>query len=94
MKCNFSSPLLMYRYPCCKAQSILSIRISVLLVISTILPPARSSHYGINSVQFRGSLPANNLPGTDKENVSVKEFKQKWNHIQQIQCSCVACRRF
>ena len=40
-----------------------------------ILPPARSSHYGINSVQFRGSLLWNNLPISVKESVSVKEFK-------------------
>ena len=56
-----------------------------------ILPPARSSHYGINSVQFRGSLLWNNLPISVKESVSVKEFKQKLNHIQKIHCSCVAC---
>ena len=56
-----------------------------------ILPPARSSHYGINSVQFRGSL---HLPISVKESVSVKEFKQKLNHVQKIHCSCVACRRF
>ena len=59
-----------------------------------ILPPARSSHYGINSVQFRGSLLWNNLPISVKESVSVKEFKQKLNHVQKIHCSCVACRRF
>ena len=59
-----------------------------------ILPPARSSHYGINSVQFWGSLLWNNLPISVKESVSVKEFKQKLNHVQKIHCSCVACRRF
>ena len=59
-----------------------------------ILPPARSSHYGINSVQFRGSLLWNNLPISVKESVSAKEFKQKLNHIQEIHCSCVACQRF
>ena len=59
-----------------------------------ILPPARSSHYGKNSVQFRGSLLWNNLPISVKESVSVKEFKQKLNHVQKIHCSCVACRRF
>ena len=59
-----------------------------------ILPLARSSHFGINSVQFRGSLNWNNLPISVKESVSVKEFKQKLNHVQKIPCSCVACRRF
>ena len=52
-----------------------------------ILPPARSSHYSINSVQFRGSLLRNNLPISVKECVSVKEFKQKLNHVQKIHCS-------
>ena len=42
----------------------------------SILLPARSSHYGLNSVQFRGSLLWNNLPISVKESVSVKEFKQ------------------
>ena len=48
----------------------------------------------INSVQFRSSLLWKNLPISVKESVSVKEFKQKLNHVQRIHCSCVACRRF
>ena len=59
-----------------------------------ILPPAPSSHYGINSVQFRGSLLWNNLSLSVKESVSVKEFKHKFNHVQKIHSSCVTCRRF
>ena len=59
-----------------------------------ILPPTQSSHYVINSVQFRGSLLWNNLPISVKESVSVKEFKEKLNHLQNIHCSCVACQRF
>ena len=59
-----------------------------------ILPPTRSSHYGINSIQFRDSLLWNNLPISVKESVSVKEFKQKLNHVQKIHSSCVVCRRF
>ena len=58
-----------------------------------ILPPAGSSHYRINSVQFRGTLLWNNLPISVEESVSVKEFKQKLNHVQKIHCPCVACRR-
>ena len=54
-----------------------------------ILPSARSSHYGINSVQLRGSLLWNNLPRTGKQSVSVKEFKQKLDHIQKIHWSFV-----
>ena len=48
-----------------------------------ILHPSRSSHYRINSLQFRGSLLWNNLPVSVKESVSVKEFKQKLNHLQK-----------
>ena len=55
------------------------------------LPPARSTHCGINSVPFEGSLLGNNLPISVKESVSVKEFKQKLNHVQKVHCSCVAC---
>ena len=46
-----------------------------------ILPPARSSHYRINSVQFRSSLLWNNLPILVKQNVSAKEFKQNLKHV-------------
>ena len=56
-----------------------------------ILPLTRSSHYGIN---FRYSLLRNNLSVSVKVSVSVKEFIQKLNHVQQIQCSCFACQRF
>ena len=49
-----------------------------------ILPPARSSHYGINSVRFQGSLLWNNLPISVKESVSVEEFKQKLNHVKKF----------
>ena len=56
-----------------------------------ILFPAQSSHYGINSAQFRGSLLWNNLPISVKESVSVKEFKQNLNHVQKMHCSCIAC---
>ena len=59
-----------------------------------ILLPTRSSQYGISSVQFRGSLLWNNLPRLVKESASGKDFKQKLNHVQQIHCFCVACRRF
>ena len=59
-----------------------------------ILPPAWSSHYGVSSVQFRGSLLWNNPPKSFKGSISCKEFKQKLNHTQQIYSFCVACRRF
>ena len=59
-----------------------------------ILPLARASHYGINSVQFRGRLLWDNLPTSVKEIVSVKEFKQKLDHVLKFYCSCIACRRF
>ena len=45
-----------------------------------IFAPARPSHYGINSVLFRGSLLWNNLPISVKGSASFKEFKQKLNH--------------
>ena len=52
-----------------------------------VLLSALSFHYGINSVQFRGSLLWNNLPISVKQSVSVKEFEQKLNHLQKIHCS-------
>ena len=59
-----------------------------------ILPPALSSHYGINPLRFRVRLLLNNLPWSVKESVSVKEFKQKLSPIKKIHCFCVACRTF
>ena len=50
-------------------------------VNNCVLPPAQSYHYGINSVQCRGSFLWNNLHRTVKETVSVKEFQQKLNKI-------------
>ena len=39
------------------------------------LPPARSTYYRTNSVDFRGSLIWNNLPSYIKSSRSVCEFK-------------------
>ena len=49
-----------------------------------ILPPARSSHYGINSEQFRGSLLWNNLA------ISVKKVFLLKNSNR----NCVMYKRF
>ena len=43
---------------------------------------------------FAVKLCRNNLSISFKESVSVKEFKQKLYHVQKIDCSCVAYRRF
>ena len=41
------------------------------LTVSEVEILGRSSHYGINSVQYRGSLLWNYLPRTVKESVSL-----------------------
>ena len=43
-----------------------------------ILPPARSSHYGINSVQLPGSLLWNNLPKQLKNLFMLKNSNRNW----------------
>ena len=57
-----------------------------------ILPSARLQYginYGINSILYYSIIPI-----SFKESASVKEFKQKLNHVQKTHCSCVACGRF
>ena len=57
--------------------------------MSSDLPSARSSPYGINSVQFWGSLFWNSFTSSVKESVAVKKFTKKLNYIKEIHCSCL-----
>ena len=41
----------------------------------SLLPPAKSTSYGVNSLAFHGSLLWNNLPSQVKERQTLQEFK-------------------
>ena len=56
------------------------------------LPPARSTYYGTNSVQFRGSLIWNNLPSYLKSSWSIFEFKNNIKNFRNIDLGCLICR--
>lgn len=62
--------------------------------IFAFFSPARFPCCSINLALFRGKLLWNNLPGTVKESVSVKDLKQKFKHIQTIHCFCIYVEDF
>ena len=57
-----------------------------------LLPPAKSTRYGVNSLAFRGSLLWNNLPPQVKESQTLEEFKSRIKNLRSIRCTCTVCR--
>ena len=57
-----------------------------------LLPPAKSTRYGVNSLAFRGSLLRNNLPPQVKESHTLEEFKNRIKNLRSIYCICTVCR--
>ena len=57
-----------------------------------LLPPAKSTRYGVNSLAFQGSLLWNNLPSQVKESQTLDEFKNKIKNLRSIHCTCTLCR--
>ena len=47
-----------------------------------LLPPAKSTRYGVNSLAFRGSLLWNNLPPQVKESQTLEEFKSRIKNLR------------
>ena len=56
-----------------------------------VLPPTRSSCYGINSLAFRGILLWNSLPRNVKQSHNLEEPKLKLRNLGNIHCTCFAC---
>ena len=56
------------------------------------IPPAKSTRYRTNSIQFRGSLVWNNLPSFVKTSSSAAVFKTNIKSIGNIDCGCLICR--
>ena len=56
------------------------------------LPNAKSSYYGINSVQFRACLLWNGLLQSVKHSESILEPKRKLKELGNVDCSCILCR--
>ena len=57
-----------------------------------ILTGAKSTYYGINSVQFRACLLWNGLTRSIKHSESVPELKRKLKELGNIDCNCILCR--
>ena len=55
------------------------------------LSPAHSTHHGIYSLLFRGSLLCYNLHREFIESLSDDEFKKRLKTLGTISCSCVVC---
>ena len=53
-----------------------------------LLPPAKSTRYGVNSLAFRASLLWNNLPHQVKESQTLEEFKNRIKNLRSIHCTC------
>ena len=57
-----------------------------------LLPPAKSTRYGDNSLAFRGSPLWNNLPPQVKESQTLEQFKNRIKNLRYIHCTCTVCR--
>ena len=56
-----------------------------------VLPKIKSSHFGINSLQFRRSLLWNNLPVSLKNCQSLNDFKLELKNLGNIHCTYLVC---
>ena len=56
-----------------------------------LLPPAKSTRYGFNSLAFRWSLLWNNVPSQVKESQTLEEFKARIKNLRSIHCTCTVC---
>ena len=59
---------------------------------SLLLPPARTTFYGLNSLLFRGALTWNLLPNYLKQSPSLDMFKANIKLFKSIKCNCSLCR--
>ena len=58
----------------------------------SLLLPAKSARYGVNSSGVRESLLWNNLPSQVKESQTLEEFKNRIKNLRSIRCTCTVCR--
>ena len=56
-----------------------------------VLPKTKSSRFGINSLQARGSLLWNNLPVSVKNCHRLNVFKLELKNLANIHCTCLVC---
>ena len=61
-------------------------------VIPLFIPNADTQKYGINSLNFRGSVLWKNLPIMLKECKSLQEFKPLLKQSGKSPCTCSACK--
>ena len=60
-------------------------------VSKLVLPKTKPSSFGINSLQFRGSLLWNNLPVSLKNCQSLNDFKLELKNLGNIHCTYLVC---
>ena len=60
--------------------------------ISLFIPNANTQKYGINSLNFRGSVSRNNLTIKLKKCKSLQEFKLLLKQSGNLPCTCSACK--
>ena len=60
--------------------------------ISLFIPNANTQKYGINSLNFRGSVLCNNQPIKLKECKYLREIKLLFKHNGNLPCTCSACK--
>ena len=65
---------------------------SLRMSISFLIPNANTQKYGINSLNFRGSVLWNNLPIKLKECKSLQEFKLLLKQSGNLPCTYSACK--
>ena len=59
-----------------------------------VLPRARSSSYGTDTIRFIGQKLWQTLPREIKESQSLEIFKRNIKSIKMFDCSCKLCKSF
>ena len=57
-----------------------------------VLPKTKSSRFGIDLLQFRGSFLWNNLPVSLKNCQILNEFKRELKNLRIVHCTCLVFR--
>ena len=57
-----------------------------------VLPKTKSSRFGIDLLQFRGSFLWNNLPVSLKNCQILNEFKRELKNLGIVHCTCLVFR--
>ena len=56
-----------------------------------VLPHAKSTRYGVNSLAFWGSLLWNKLPSQVRQSQTLEELKNRIKNLRSIHSTCTVC---